>query len=389
MRNTIYRYFFKEFISLFTLILISISIIVWIVQAVNYLDFVTEDGHAFGVYFTYSILNIPKVLNRLIPLVFLISLLITVLQFEKNNELLVFWTSGLNKIRLVNFVIIISILITLFQLFLSLAVSHSSLNIARSILKSSSISLFPSLIKEKKFNDTVKDLTVFVEKKKPNGEMINIFLRDDTSNTENSERSKTIIAKRGYIITKYVMPFVKIGVPSEQNFLILFDGVIQTEKTNGKINFLNFGKTEIDLSSFSTKTTTYPKIQENNTRSLLNCIKPFLDEDKTTLKEFQCRARMDDITAEINRRFGMPLYIPLIAMIICYVLSSRKESKYYFFQKYIVFILAFSILVFAEIMVRYSGQSVLYSIIYYSLPPLLILLNYLNLIRIFRFENLS
>ena len=170
MRNTIYRYFFKEFISIFFLILISIGTIVWVVQAVNYLDFVTEDGHSFGVYFTFSILNIPKVLNRLIPFVFLISLLVTILQFEKNNELLIFWTAGLNKIRLVNLAFKISILITLFQLFLSLTVNPTSLNFARSILKSSSISLFPSLVKEKKFNDTVKDLTVFVEKKKDNGE---------------------------------------------------------------------------------------------------------------------------------------------------------------------------------------------------------------------------
>jgi len=386
MRNTIYRYFFKEFISLFALILISISIIIWIVQAVNYLDFVTEDGHAFGVYFTYSVLNIPKVIGRLIPLVFLISLLTTILQFEKNNELLVFWTSGLNKIRLVNLAFKISILITLFQLLLSLAVSPSSLNFARSILKSSSITLFSSLVKEKKFNDTVKGLTIFVEEKKPNGEMLNVFLRDDTSS---NAKSKTIIAKKGHIITKGVMPFVKVGVLTEQNFLVLFDGVIQTEKINNKINFLNFYKTEINLSYFDTKTTTYPKIQENNTLSLLNCIKPFLDEGKTTLSEHQCRARIDDIAAELNRRFGMPLYIPIISIIICYLLSSRKESKYYFLQKYIVFITAFTILVFAEIMVRYSGNSALSSIIYYSLPPLLILLNYLNLIRIFKFENLD
>ena len=386
MRNTIYRYFFVEFISLFTLILISTCVIVWIVQAVNYLDFVTEDGHAFSVYFTYSVLNIPKVIGRLIPLVFLISLLTTILQFEKNNELLVFWTSGLNKIRLVNLAFKISILITLFQLLLSLTISPSSLNFARSILKSSSITLFSSLVKEKKFNDTVKGLTVFVEKKKPNGEMLNVFLRDDTSS---NAKSKTIIAKKGYIITKGVMPFVKVGVLSEQNFLVLFDGVIHTEKMNNKINFLNFYKTEINLSYFDTKTTTYPKIQENNTLSLLNCIKPFLDEDKTTLSEPQCRARIDDITAELNRRFGMPLYIPIISIIICYLLSSRQETKYYFFQKYIVFITAFTILVFAEIMVRYSGNSVLGSIIYYSLPPLLILLNYLNLIRIFKFENLN
>ena len=386
MRNTIYRYFFTEFISLFALILISTCVIVWIVQAVNYLDFVTEDGHAFSVYFTYSILNIPKVINRLIPLVFLISLLTTILQFEKNNELLVFWVSGLNKIRLVNLVFKISILITLFQLLLSLAISPSSLNFARSILKSSSITLFPSLVKEKKFNDTVKGLTVFVEKKKPNGEMLNVFLRDDTSS---NAKSKTIIAKKGYIETKGVMPFVKVGVLTEQNFLVLFDGVIQTEKMNNKINFLNFYKTEINLSYFDSKTTTYPKIQENNTLSLLNCIKPFLNKDKTTLSEYQCRARIDDITAELNRRFGMPLYIPIISIIICYLLSSRMESKYYFLQKYIVFITAFTILVFAEIMVRYSGNSVLGSIIYYSLPPLLILLNYLNLIRIFKFENLD
>ena len=386
MRNTIYRYFFVEFISLFALILLSTCVIVWIVQAVNYLDFVTEDGHAFGVYFTYSVLNIPKVIGRLIPLVFLISLLTTILQFEKNNELLVFWTSGLNKIRLVNLAFKISILITLFQLLLSLTISPSSLNFARSILKSSSITLFPSLVKEKKFNDTVKGLTVFVEKKKPNGEMLNVFLRDDTSS---NAKSKTIIAKKGHIITKGVMPFVKVGVLSEQNFLVLFDGVIHTEKMNNKINFLNFYKTEINLSYFDTKTTTYPKIQENNTLSLLNCIKPFLDEGKTTLSEQQCRARIDDITAELNRRFGMPLYIPIISIIICYLLSSRIESKYYFLQKYIVFITAFTILVFAEIMVRYSGNSALSAIIYYSLPPLLILLNYLNLIRIFKFENLD
>ena len=161
------------------------------------------------------------------------------------------------------------------------------------------------------------------------------------------------------------------------------------KKKNNKINFLNFDKTNINLSSFSTKTVTFPKIQERNSLILLNCIKPFLDESKTSLKEYQCRARMDDIWAELNRRLGMPLYIPFVSIIICYLLSSAKENKYYFFRKYIVFAVAFIVLVLAEIMVRYSGQSTLNLIIYYSLPPILILLNYLILIRIFKFENLG
>ena len=115
----------------------------------------------------------------------------------------------------------------------------------------------------------------------------------------------------------------------------------------------------------------------------------FFYDDKTNLKKFQCRARIDDITAELNRRLGMPFYIPFISIIICYLLSSGKEKKYFFFRKYIIFIAAFATIVLAEIMVRYSGQSALNSIVYYSLPPLLILLNYLYLIRIFKFENLN
>jgi hypothetical protein len=85
----------------------------------------------------------------------------------------------------------------------------------------------------------------------------------------------------------------------------------------------------------------------------------------------------------------MPFYIPFISIIICYLLSSGKESKYYLLKKYIVFIVAFSVLVFAEIMVRYSGQSILYSAAYYLLPPSLILLNYLYLTKIFKYENLG
>ena len=202
------------------------------------------------------------------------------------------------QLSIVNLAILISILITFLQFFLSVMVSNTSLKAGRSILKSSHISLFPSLIKEKKFIDTVENLTVFVEKKNRNGVMNNVFLRDDTAKFD---QSRTIIAKKGYIVKK-----------DEENILVLYNGTIQSEKKNNKINFLNFERTEINLSSFSTKTTTFPKIQERGTLTLLNCIKPFLKEHQTTLKQSHCRARKDDIAAEVNRRLGMPLYIPFI-----------------------------------------------------------------------------
>ena len=52
-------------------------------------------------------------------------------------------------------------------------------------------------------------------------------------------------------------------------------------------------------------------------------------------------------------------------------------------------LLGFSILVFVEILVRYSGKSNLFTLIYFLFPLLFLMLNYLNLIRIFKFENLA
>ena len=87
MKKTIYKYFFSEFIRYFTITLFALAIIIWTIQAVNFLDLITDDGHAFRVYFFYSFLTISKVFTKLIPFCFLISTVLTILKLEKDNEL--------------------------------------------------------------------------------------------------------------------------------------------------------------------------------------------------------------------------------------------------------------------------------------------------------------
>ena len=105
MKNTIYKYFFHEFLRYFSITIFALSLIVWTVQSVNFLDLVTEDGHAFKTYFAYSILTLSKILTKLIPFSFLVATIMTILKFEKDNELIIFWTSGLNKIYIVNLIL--------------------------------------------------------------------------------------------------------------------------------------------------------------------------------------------------------------------------------------------------------------------------------------------
>ena len=102
LSNKIYKHFFIELSKYFFITLFTFSAIVWTVQAVNFLDLVVEDGHALSVYLGYSFLNVPKILTKFIPLSFLIALVLTILKFENENELIILWTAGVNKIKLVN-----------------------------------------------------------------------------------------------------------------------------------------------------------------------------------------------------------------------------------------------------------------------------------------------
>ena len=71
MKKLIFRNFFKDITYFFIITSLSLTLIVWVIQAVNYLDFVSEDGHSFGVYFMYSLLSLPKIFSKLILFVFL------------------------------------------------------------------------------------------------------------------------------------------------------------------------------------------------------------------------------------------------------------------------------------------------------------------------------
>ena len=137
MKNTIYKYIFYEYLRYFLITLSAFAVIVWTIQSVNFLDLVTEDGHAFRGYFIYSFLTLSKVFTKLIRFSFGISAVFTILKFEKDNELIALWSSGLNKIHLVNIIIRISLIVMFMQIFLTTVINPNLLNLSRSILKNS------------------------------------------------------------------------------------------------------------------------------------------------------------------------------------------------------------------------------------------------------------
>jgi lipopolysaccharide export system permease protein len=380
MKNTIYKYIFYEFSVYFITALLALSSIVWTVQAVNYLDLVTEDGHAFSIYFLYSLLTLSKILTKLIPFCFLLACVFTILKLEKDNELIILWSSGLNKIYIVNYLIRISLIIMFLQLTLTTIINPKLLHLSRTVLKNSEFEFVSSMFKEKKFNDAVEGLTVFIGKKNNDKSYSDLLIRDESSViTSAGSKSSTIFAKSGY-------------VSKDETKLILQNGFIHKKDYANKIDVVKFEKTTLNIKGISTKSINKPKIQETKTLDMIRCIRRNLDTHKTKFEvTHNCQKTkrgIMDTRIELNKRFGMPFFIPVIALVCSFLLSSRRDKKTYIYNKYIYFFISFVILTIAEITVRYSGNSWSHSAVYYLIPIATIPLFYFTLLKKFKYENL-
>ena len=84
-------------------------------------------------------------------------------KYQSNNEILIFWINGISKIKFVNFLLKVSIVFAILQIFMTYFVVPKAQDYSRDFIRSSNMDLFSSLITEKKFIDTVKDFTIFVE----------------------------------------------------------------------------------------------------------------------------------------------------------------------------------------------------------------------------------
>ena len=168
--------------------------------------------------------------------------------------------------------------------------------------------------------------------------------------------------------------------------MILEDGTIQSQNDEGKIQSVDFKRTRLGLSGMRAKSIIQAKVQETSSMTLVKCM--LNTSNKEELLNCPSEEKIE-VLAEINRRFGMPLYVPFVALLCSFLLINREENKFGGFYKYLYSGIAFVTLVMAEILVRYSGLSYYYSLVYYIFPLIFITLLYLEIIRKFKFENLK
>ena len=376
MKKILFRKLLADCLVFFLISLFSSGIIIWVFQAVNFLDIIVEDGRNYLVYLNFSLLNFPKVISKLVPFILFFSFLFVIGKYELNNELMIFWNFGVNKISLINFFIKFSIGIMLFQIFLTAVVVPKSQDLARSFLRSSSINYLENFIKPRIFNDAVKGLTIYSNSKDESGDLNEIYLKKGSG-----EDFQITFAKKGR--------FKQVG---KNQFLELnFGETISV--INNKITNFKFKKTDFNLSNFDDNTTTYKKTQEVATLDLIKCYHNLLDFNFLKIdKNFEvenCRIdNLDNIIKELYKRIIIPLYIPVLILISLLLILKSKENINYPRYRIFIFLIGFITIIISEMTIRLISEDFFKNLKFFMIPIILVTSLYFNYLIQFKNQKL-
>ena len=347
MKKILFRKILFDCLKFFIVTIIGTSVIVWVFQAVNYLDIMVEDGRNYQVYFKYTMLSLPKIISKIFPFAIFISFFYIFSKYENKNELIIFWTHGIPKLQVINFFLKASLALLLFHIiFISFLVPFTQ-DKARSIIRESNINVFDSLLTPKTFNDVIKGVTIYTDEKRADGSLKNIFIKK----TNNDSEFEITFSQTG-----------EIKNLNNNQILVLYDGQnIKGNKTN--LDSFSFSKSDFNLSNLETNTTTQKKTQENSTFELINCYLALEDRKKkkiNTINVENCSSdNLSNIFGELYKRFIIPLYIPILILVSLILILISKEKSNYIKLKLLIFLFGLFIIIFSETTLRFVENNLL------------------------------
>jgi len=281
-------------VAIFALILTGIY---WVVRAIGRFDELIGDGQSVGVFLKFMVLFLPQVIAIVLPVVSFAAAIFVSNQMHSDSEMVVFQSTGVAPVRLLQPYIIFGVMISLFAGLLSHYLVPLSLVQLEQTKRELSDNVAARLIVGGKFIHPSDNVTFFVEDVKPDGSLQNIFLFDQRQ----TGRDVTYTAHKAILFRT-----------KDDSRLVMFDGLIQTfDKKRASLSKVQFDEFVFDIGTLTGAPTTRPRqIMEYSTLQLLWPTTAMLKQTETTAAEFKMAA---------HQRIEQPLQslvYPMIGMVV-------------------------------------------------------------------------
>jgi lipopolysaccharide export system permease protein len=292
--GSISRYIFRTTLGAFLVVLVSLTAVIWVTQALRDIDIMTSQGQTILVFIGVTGLIIPLLVLVIAPIALLIAVAHVLNKMSNDSEIIVMNAAGMSPWILFRAFMAAAIVASLLVTAISAYFAPKGLRMLRDWLTEVRANVVSNIVQPGRFTALESGVTIHIRERRPNGQLAGIFLDD----RRNPNERITVLSEIGELLDN-----------SSGTYLVLQKGIVQRHEVGQRDPaMVVFDRYAFDLSQFAggAQAVKY-SIRERYLWQLL-----FPDpKDQFYIEQ------PDQFRAELHDRLVAPLY-PLAFVVIAY-----------------------------------------------------------------------
>src|ERR1700681_1040817 len=235
--GSIDRYIFRTTLASFALVLVSLTGVIWITQALRGIDLMTSQGQTIVTFLGITSLVIPALVLIISPIALMIAISHTLNKLATDSEIIVMNAAGLSPFRLFRPFLYATCVVAVMVAFIASYLAPDGMRRLKRWDAEITADVLTNILQPGRFAQLDQNLTIRIRERAPGGGLVWIFVHD----RRDPKERVTIIADHGTVL--------KNGSGS---FLILEDGNLERFEAGKRDPALvAFGRYAFDMSKFS------------------------------------------------------------------------------------------------------------------------------------------
>jgi lipopolysaccharide export system permease protein len=235
--GSIDKYIFRTTLASFALVLVSLTGVIWITQALRGIDLMTSQGQTILTFLGVTSLAIPVLVLIIAPIALMIAVSHTLNKLATDSEIIVMNAAGLSPIRLFRPFLYATVVVAILVAFIGSYLAPDGMRRLKRWDAEITADVLANILQPGRFAQLDQNLTVRVRERQPGGLLVGIFIDD----RRDPKERVSIVADHGTVMKN-----------GNGSFLILEDGNLERfELGKSDPALVAFRRYAFDMSKFS------------------------------------------------------------------------------------------------------------------------------------------
>lgn len=302
--GSIDKYIFRTTLASFALVLVSLTGVIWITQALRGIDLMTSQGQTIITFLGVTSLVIPALVLIISPIALMIAVSHTLNKLATDSEIIVMNAAGFSPLRLFRPFVYATVVVAILVAFIAAYLAPDGMRRLKQWDAEITADVLTNILQPGRFAQLDQNLTVRIRERQPGGVLVGIFVDD----RRDPKERVSIIADHGTILKN-----------ERGSFLILEDGNLERFEAGRRDPALvAFGRYAFDMSKFSNQG--HDVTLGIRERYLWELLAPSADDPVYMQLPGQFRAELHD-------RFMAPIYPFAFAALTFAFLGAPRTTR--------------------------------------------------------------